>query len=1362
MFKKLLLFFVLLTTMVGRMSGATTTYDFYSLASNLGYGEGLAWEQSGNTVRVNGQDCYIYNDYNGFTLSKFAFQGDINIRRANGTDNTTDRGVFNNKDNAERHVVVLNVKKGESFSVIYINGTDRNGSTTNVCLASYGVSLTNGTADVSAGTALTSQDTYYVKDDGNLVLAMGARTYIHNIIIGDAPEIYFDAGTYTANIQDYNQFEEPTLHYPDGATVSSYASSNEKIAKILWDNNVAFRGSGIVTITATVVYNGVTYTPSYNVTVKAEQAEPVVAGNTCTLSGVGRLNPQSAAVPGLYMEFGNISLTDPNKNTTIVQQLYGGNLYATTIDRNGYRPVWKDDSGLPTQVKEGSFYTFKPTVSGTLKVWVNGDYNEDAAYMIESSNPSTKIGETTLNVNVNSNSPKELTFTLDAGKIYYLCNTAQYNPLYLNKVTYEPSFKFSANSACKPNGYAPSVQDPFDEINLVGVSGNVSYSTEIYGNITGATVDANGHITNITYTSGADQGGAVVVHATCDAGTATYVLTVAYTEHLWDFTRTINAEKPHGTPLASENILTELNNNNNNWAVDYKVREYDEVDGKKYFRRLNVPVICNANAIDGTNADYNEYTAGLTITAGAKSFGSNAKIDDAYYDSDGHIYNVNALGLPASEVTEARILTLYKGATLTIPNLTKGQYVRIKWQRYVEGKGDKVTLHNLSDLKWTPMDTPDAPTDFAYVNNIRQGRSGQGYHVFRVKDHGSASFTVADDGWLNIYSIQVSNNFLDDNCWNVMQTMAGSMDTELTFPDATVYTSLTNEEISNGTTSYSWTAQGANLLGQQNISVKYFLEGLDGHGISPTLSGTTVSNVVTKNNNGKVVFSSTFKPVGHGQLVAVSEGFTYQVTDAQFDVSDIEHAKIYYLDLQRTLITVNETGSTAQNYPYTWDFTNISATTVNDRLLKDDGYWTGNATDGFTPTKAYQDAFTENTEITTYQTGYQLWDRSETVSAGNDYYGLAEFDGIGFNTNPVDGYSTSLTSIKITTDGTGLVVGNGSADAKAVTLNIPKVDAGYTVYVRVKENNNASVTVGGESNVGYTDSQTGEKVYTFTTQEETDVPVAVKNAEVKKIAVTKMTKTCWLKDGDTDVYYNTDSHNKPIDYSLTEYFTGHEIKAYTVESTMEDNTGAVNSVILSSIVKAPANHGYIVSTEYSSNPNSANVNDAHLYKRPLFLPSVIDQQNRHGYGKNETGDIMEHANDSYLKPHVGSGPVSESEDTQYDYYVLTNKYYNTYDNTHAVHTVEVPGFYRLESISASLDKNRAYLVLPKQSSHDVKFIPLSDFDGELVDAIDEIPAIVTNGIDVNGTFYTLQGLKIEGFPQKGGIYIQNGKKVIVK
>lgn len=921
---------------------------------------------------------------------------------------------------------------------------------------------------------------------------------------------------------------------------------------------------------------------------------------------------------------------------------------------------------------------------------------------------------------------------------------------------YEKDFYFSANSATVDNGTTS-----YNGINLHGASGSVSYSTECYGNITGVTLDNSGHITNITYTSGADKGGAVVVHATCKGRTATYVLTVAYKQHLWDFTNTYSSSKPHGDVLTFDpypGILQELRANNSDWTVVYKVRTYNSDRALTY---LNGPVYSNASAIDGTNADYNKETAGLLIQAEAKAFGANSILPNSYYttvpgadkDKFEGVFDTNQyselFGIDPSLISGASGVTLFRGSKLTIPNLKTGQYVRVKWRRHAPNTGDKVLLTNLSDLKFTPM-------DYVLVNNNRMKRAGRGYHVFKVSSPGDVSFQVDDNGWLNIYSIEVSDNFLDDNSWTDIEgDKAGSMDTELNFPSP-------NKVVYESGETQSWTTSGNDVFGQSNISLFYLLEGKDGKGsaISSTLSGTTINNTVTLSNN-QPVFTSTFKAVGHGQLVAVAEGFTYRVTDDVFNEGNIEeNNNIYWLDLHRTLITVNEKGSTIQKYPYTWDFTRLAQRTQL-RLSQDKNYWSGNANIGFTPTDAYQTDFTENTEITTKD---DQWNRDHDISTGEDYYGLAEYDGIGFNTNPVDGYSTSLTSIKVTADGTGLVIGNGSADSKAVTLNLPQVDAGYTVYVRVKENSNASVTVGGESNVGYNDFDAGEKVYTYTTTEKADVPVAVKNAEVKKIAVTKMTKTCWFKDGDTGVYYNTDSHDKNIDYSLTKYFTGKEVKAYTVSAIKKDSKGIVNSVAISPIVKAPMNYGYIVSTEYDTNPNDADVTQASPYKRPLFVPSKIDQETT-----NE--NRMETADDSYLKPFVSGGSIydvvkDQGNYAQYEYFVLTNRYYYTYDNNHTVKTAEVPGFYRLENISDALANNRAYLVLTKEqsgtASNNVKFIPLFDFDGELVDAIDEIPAITTNSIDVNGTFFTLQGLKIEGFPQKGGIYIQNGKKVMVK
>ena len=940
---------------------------------------------------------------------------------------------------------------------------------------------------------------------------------------------------------------------------------------------------------------------------------------------------------------------------------------------------------------------------------------------------------------------------------------------------YKTELVFSANSATVANGTTS-----YNGINLVGASGGgVSFTTECYGNISSATLDNNGHITNITYNTDVEdhKGGAVVVHATLNDVTATYVLTVAYKQHLWDFTNTYSSSKPHGDVLTIDpypGILSHLRANNTDWAMVYKVRTYTGQD----LTYLNGPVYSNASAIDGTNADYNEYTAGLLIQAEPRTFGSNTTFSNDYYstvpganrDAFEGIFKTDKYGelltISPSEATGASGVTLYKGTKLTIPNLRIGQYVRVKWRRHAPEKGDKVLLTNLSDLKFTPM-------DYVLVNNNRMKRVGRGYHVFKVSSTGDVSFQVADEGWVNIYSIEVSDDFLDDNSWNdIVGDKAGTMDTELNFPSP-------NKLVYESGETQSWTTSGNDVFGQSNISLFYLLEGLErkGSSFSSTLSGTTIHNTVTTGNDSQPVFTSTFTPVGHGQLVAVAEGFTYRVSDDVFNAGDIQdNENIYWLDLQRTLITVNETGSTIQKYPYTWDFTRLAERTIY-RLNQDTQYWSGNETDGYTPTADYQIAFTENTEITTED---DQWERDHNISTGEDYYGLAEYDGIGFNTNPEKGYSTSLTSIKVTADGTGLVVGDGSANSKSVTLNLPKVDAGYTVYVRVKENNNSSVTVGGESNLLFTDSGeggTGEKVYTYTTTETGDVLVALKNAEVKKIAVSKMNKTCWLKDsnskdGDTYDYYNTDSHDTPIDYSLTEYFTGNEIKAYTVTATGEDSkTNLVNSVTITPIAKAPAGYGYIVSTKYASDPNQASSSDASLYKRPLFTPSTLDQQMTTNEGRMET------ANGNFLKPHISAGSIASDIDPantnskntdlnedEFDFFVLTNKYYNIYDNQQQVSIAEVPGFYRLENISDALTKNRAFLALPKpESGPNVKFIPLFDFDGELVDAIDMISTTSSDsGIDVNGTFYTLQGMKIQGFPQKSGIYMQNGKKVLVK
>ncbi len=77
-----------------------------------------------------------------------------------------------------------------------------------------------------------------------------------------------------------------------------------------------------------------------------------------------------------------------------------------------------------------------------------------------------------------------------------------------------------------------------------------------------------------------------------------------------------------------------------------------------------------------------------------------------------------------------------------------------------------------------------------------------------------------------------------------------------------------------------------------------------------------------------------------------------------------------------------------------------------------------------------------------------------------------------------------------------------------------------------------------------------------------------------------------------------------------------------------------------------------------------------------------------------------------------------------------------------------PMFYKLSSTDRVVAKNKAYLELPT----DVAAVKLM-FDGN-VTAIDNVELTINKGV-----FYDLSGRKVVA-PAKGGIYIQNGKKII--
>ncbi len=894
---------------------------------------------------------------------------------------------------------------------------------------------------------------------------------------------------------------------------------------------------------------------------------------------------------------------------------------------------------------------------------------------------------------------------------------ARYGWIYSVNIEDADPFYFSKKSAFVENGTS-NFNAQQNGISLQGTYSNVTYSKECYGNITDATVDANG-ISNIRYLDDADKGGAIVVHAKSDVRVATYVLTVAYKQNYWDFTAgTFNSTNEHGKPMNPDNILEDLKANNSDWALYYKVIKPEET-------YLNAPVICNATPVDGNNADYNKLTAGLLITADAKGFGSNTKLPSRFYNANSEILsesytealNYDVHSLASNAQSRAEILTLHQNSELTIPYLKKGDYVRVKWKCYDNDKGDKIELTNLTDLVGQDM-------NFIYASSIRNGRNGQGYHIFKVKSNGPVKFKVGDNGWVNIYSIKVVDpnetpkagftTFREDHPYNeIVTNYNNAMRSELKIPDNQP-TEFVNGQV------VDWDYDGSTICGQHNVSVEYYLEDLYGNPISTssTLYGTEIT----------IDGHLTLK--GHGQCVVVSKGFTILThipKGGNAYQTDYAGYQRYYVDLARTLITVNETGMVQQSYPYTWDFTDLSADTKS-KLSADVANWSHN-NGVFTPTDAYQEAFVTGTAI-----GY--------VNSSNENKKIDEYKGFGIKTNVANGYSTDFQKISVTDD--GLVVREETPTSSNPVFIIPKVSDEYRVYVRYSGNGSVTLTngAGTVSEVNYSEGQI--KVCNVqgngSGTNAQDVTIKAGNVTIMAIGVTNMEKEGSFYSEFDKYYYNSECQSEDIDYGFTEDFTGVEMGAYLVLST----NASKNTVATTPMQIVPATIGSII---YSKDTD----------KHPIFVPSV---------NKKVTQRQKEDAESLSILRGVTTDTPLEGSNATTNRYVFTNIWFYVNGNDRIDENnqiASVPGFFRVNS-SGTLKAHRAYLEEHVNSTTSpVKAYSLYPWNGDIVDAIDAVPTTdAGNSIDVNGTFYTLQGVKIEGMPKKGGIYIQNGKKIFVK
>lgn len=1010
-----------------------------------------------------------------------------------------------------------------------------------------------------------------------------------------------------------------------------YTSSNTKIAQVDGNGWIRFVNTGMTTITATDTITN--KSGSYTLLVTAQEATTSVSGKTYTLTSDGKIsNKHILDVPYMNMQVGQ-------DGEITMARSYGTNNYLgmTCLDRNGLVHVSVDKNGLPTM---GTYYIFKPSAKGKLTVngvfYQNGTGTADA-HIYEGTTPKGTISYQA-NYGVATGS-----FELDAGKTYYLyvptdANAKNYDIFCLNSFTFESQYYFANKSVRVDNGTKNYTQA------VKGGDGS-SYTLNAYGNLT-ASVDDSGNV------SWSGDGGALVVTASLNGSSDSYVITVPYSTHEWDFR---NVE------------LKDLKANTTDWAVTYKVRQFDQTS--KALTYLNVPVMANGTAIDGNNALYVPVTAGLLFKSDANGFGSKIKSWTDDLDIDGLTLD-EKYALTYDKVDSVQLVTMYKGGVLTIPNLKKGQYIRMKWRRYSPNTGDHIKATNVTDLDGKFIDN-----EFNVGVPARLDKGDYGYEFFIVENDGDVTFTQTDEGWTDIYDIKVADEkdiMTDGN----LQT-----DLRLIEKDKTDYA---NPIVYSGST-----------------TVKYSQE----TGILHILSCMSNSKKNEDDTKGTVKYSVKRK---EGNVNAtMTENGELSITGGQGILTITQEGinQGYTFDRKMTDVTVYEKKKVTKAYPFTWDFANNKTTA--DAFTGDE--WTKNS-DG---------TFTLNAKSWNYFQGNDL----QKAENGSD---ILETQDLGINV-PRD-KDKSLTLVL----GSGLKFGSNDFQI----LTIPTVPSGFKAYILAKMGDNGSIANGSTTLTGtdYTaGNSNGEKIFVVDGTNGGNIDLKVKNATIEKIGVTgTFKKLNAYTDGKS---YATEYRNHNEKYDLTGIFTNG--KAVTAEMISNvDNEKYLAKT--STVTVAPANTGVILTCDATDDVDNI----------PLFVKDVNSQEDQ------VTGNMLD-------------GTLKETSTLKADgtNYVFTRVSYNLDKDGKIVDSnngkESTLGFYRVAANDDSnLAAHKAYLHIPGSSP--AKFYVIEGlFDTNTTTAISNV-STADHSAGEEGSYYTLTGIRLNGRPTHAGIYVLNGKKVIIK
>lgn len=407
---------------------------------------------------------------------------------------------------------------------------------------------------------------------------------------------------------------------------------------------------------------------------------------------------------------------------------------------------------------------------------------------------------------------------------------------------------------------------------------------------------------------------------------------------------------------------------------------------------------------------------------------------------------------------------------------------------------------------------------------------------------------------------------------------------------------------------------------------------------------------------------------------------------------------------------------------YTWDFTNISKPTfdeIRESVTEKNTYW------GYDSTNHVYGSF---------NAANRPFAQGQEIKAGTNNTVLPELKGLLFNL------------VKDNRDRFQIVCKNGS-EAKGNTylflkggthyVTLQSVPAKAKVYIEHNDNEMFNLnTLGVNSLKTFTNCNNNRvSVYQLGNTAK-DLTFCVQDCKLYRIAIVKDNKTIGDKDKDY-IKYATYSQSYPVDYNLNKILNGTEVTAYSVSKSYQSNATSVNFTELPDNQSA-SYEGVILKT-------SGNLGESH----PIFTTDF-------------NSDPQKLTNNALVGTGDKATEFETAKQTGCQNYILTTKYFHLDKDENPSGDV-IDGnqqcFYKW--VKGDVKSNLAYLQLKNPSNDNAataKTVIYLDWFGDTTGIHGmTAPSQVTSG----KTYYTLDGRKVTSPTQKG-IYIINGKKIIIK